>query len=59
MVFRKIKSNLFLVIEKVTSVFQNLHEFTSDTYLTKKGILFLVKLKNGFDGFLKLMEDSN
>ena len=59
MVFRKIKSNLFLVIEKVTSVFQNLHEFTSDTYLTKKGILFLVKLKNGFDGFLKSMEDSN
>ena len=33
----KIKPNLFLVIEKATSTFQNLHEFISDTYLSNKG----------------------
>ena len=34
MVFRKIKPNPFLVIEKATSTFQNLHEFINDTYLS-------------------------
>ena len=36
MVFRKIKLNSFLIVEKVTSTFQNLHEFISDTYLNNE-----------------------
>ena len=37
MVFRKIKLNSFLIIEKATSTFQNLHEFISDSYLNNEG----------------------
>ena len=36
MVFRKIKLNPFLVIEKTISTFKNLYEFMSDTYLSNK-----------------------
>ena len=36
-VFRKIKPNPFLIIEKATSSFQNLNELISDDYLTNEG----------------------
>ena len=58
-VFRKIKSNPFLVIEKATFKFLNFHGFMSDLILATNDIMSFVKLKNRFNGFLKLMEDSN
>ena len=37
LVFRKIKPNPFLIIEKATLTFQNLHKFINDTYLNNEG----------------------
>ena len=37
MVFRKIKPNSFLIIEKATSSFQNLNKLMSDDYPTNEG----------------------
>ena len=37
MVFRKIKPNPFLIIEKATSSFQNLNKLMSDDYPTNEG----------------------
>ena len=39
-VFRKIKPNPFLVIEKATSTFQNFHEFMSETSLSNERHFF-------------------
>ena len=45
MVFRKIKPNLFLVIEKATS-FQNLYKLMSDTYFCNEWHIVPRKVEN-------------
>ena len=47
MIFRKIKPNPFLIIEKATSTFQNLHELISETYLSNEEHFVPCKVEKG------------
>ena len=45
MVFKKIKFNPFLIIEKAISMFQNFHEFMNDIYLNNERHIVLRKVE--------------